>query len=72
MATQSEGGGGSAWLAFVVGALLVVVAGLGYMMFTGHNARLADNGGVNIQVRAPATPRLPPPPVAPPRTAASN
>jgi hypothetical protein len=55
-----SGGGGNAWLAFIVGALVVVVAVLGYMAYTGYGP-FARNHNVDVKIEAPKieAPKLP-------------
>ena len=59
MATDTSSGGGNAFLAFVVGALLVVVAVLGFFMFTSGRISLHNNPApsINLNVQTPATPK---------------
>ena len=59
MTTDTGGGGGNTFLGFMVGALLVVVAILGFFMFTGGHISL-QNGGpptVNLTVKPPVMPK---------------
>jgi hypothetical protein len=69
MAATTEHGSNS-WLAFIVGALLVGLLVLGYMMFTGRT--VADDGArdFNLKIEAPnlpvpAAPTPSPAPTAP-------
>lgn len=58
MAETREGGGSTPWLAFLVGALIVVVAVIAYFMYTG-NKPATKSVDVNIntpEVSAPAAP----------------
>ena len=59
MATETSSGGGNAFLAFVVGALLVVVAVLGFFMFTGGRLTWHNNpaASINMNVQTPAAPK---------------
>lgn len=61
MATDTSSGGGNAFLAFVVGALLVVVAVLGFFMFTGGHMSLQNNPApsINLNVKNHVTPPKP-------------
>ena len=65
MAEETRSGGNS-WLAFIVGGLLVVVAVLGYMAYTG-NGPFTQNRSVELKIEAPKieAPKLPDAPVAP-------
>lgn len=64
MAEQTRSGGGAApWLAFLVGALLVIVAVIGYMVWTGPAATPKP---VDITITAPQLPEAPKIPEAPP------
>ena len=58
MATDTSSGGGNAFLAFVVGALLVVVAVLGFFIFTGGRLNWQNNPApsINLNVHSPVTP----------------
>ena len=52
MSDTREGGGGSTpWLAFLVGALIVVVAVIAYFMFTGQKA---PTKSIDVNVNPPA------------------
>lgn len=59
MATDTSSGGNT-FLGFMVGGLLVVVAVLGFFMFTGGHFSL-QNGppSVNLTVKPPALPKPP-------------
>lgn len=62
MAQSETGGGNSAtpWLAFLVGGLIVVVAVIGYFMFTGGQPRGPTvPETVNVDVSAPKLPDAP-------------
>ncbi|MDO9222124.1 MAG: hypothetical protein Q7U20_00250 [Caulobacter sp.] len=63
MAEQSSGSGGSPWLAFVVGGLLVVVAIVAFMMYSGR-APVADKS-IDVKIEAPQLPDAPKLPDAP-------
>jgi hypothetical protein len=55
MAETTEHGSNS-WLAFVVGALLVGLLVLGYMMFNGRTASDSGNRDFNLKIEAPNLP----------------
>ena len=59
MATDTSNGGGNTFLAFVVGALLIVVAVVGFFMFTGGRLSLNNNPApsINLNVHPPAVPK---------------
>jgi len=58
MADNTDSGrGATPWLAFLVGGLLVAVAGLGVFMFTGGHLGMPGAGSpthMDITVKAPA------------------
>jgi hypothetical protein len=58
MAEESKSGGGNTGLAFIVGALVVVVAVLGFMMFSGGFTQ-KKSVDVNISATAPKLPDAP-------------
>jgi zinc transporter ZupT len=63
MAEQSGSSGGAApWLAFLVGGLLVVVAVIGYFVWTGQSA---PSKSLDVTVTAPQLPEAPKLPQAP-------
>lgn len=66
MAETTEHGSNS-WLAFVVGALLVGVLVLGYMMFTGKSVDDTQKHEFDLKIETPnlPTPNLPAPTPAP-------
>lgn len=77
MAEETRGGG-SGWLAFIVGGLLVVVAVLGYMMYTGNGPFQTADRSLDVKIdaptiQAPKAPELPKPelPSAPPQNVPS-
>lgn len=53
---DNAGGGGNTFLGFIVGGLLVVVAALGFFMYTGGHLGGGDTHTVNLNVKAPAKP----------------
>ncbi|MFZ5670164.1 MAG: hypothetical protein ACOY4K_11770 [Pseudomonadota bacterium] len=57
MAQQSSGGA-VPWLAFILGGLLVVVAVVAWLVWSGANPPARP---VEVDVRLPAAPRLPEP-----------
>ncbi|MCC7266537.1 MAG: hypothetical protein IT546_04255 [Caulobacteraceae bacterium] len=62
MAQSETGGGNSAtpWLAFLVGGLIVIVAVIGYFMYTGgQSPKPSVPETVNVDISAPKTPELP-------------
>ena len=67
MADQSSGGGSSPALAFIVGGLLVVVAIIGYLMYSGQSPATPKSVDVNIQApQLPDAPKLPDAPLPTP------
>ncbi|MBO9709634.1 MAG: hypothetical protein J7521_15625 [Caulobacter sp.] len=64
MAEGSNSGGGNAGLAFIVGALLVVVAVLAFFMFSGGMTQ-KKKVDVDISATAPKLPDAPKTPEAP-------
>ena len=62
MAEQSSGGS-SPWLAFIVGGLLVVVAIVAFMMYSGQAP--VQPRSVDVNIEAPKLPEAPPVPEAP-------
>lgn len=52
-------GGGGAWVALIIGALIVIVAGIGYMVWSGRLAAPSVKLGRPV---APAMPDPAPPP----------
>ena len=59
---MAEGSGSSSstpWLAFLVGALIVVVAVIGYVLYTGQAAPTKQ---VDVNIEAPKLPEAPPVP----------
>ena len=62
MSDTREGGGGSTpWLAFLVGALIVVVAVIAYFMYAGRKPAVPDTVDVNINPPAASAPAAPSP-----------
>lgn len=61
MAESETGGGNSAtpWLAFLVGGLIVIVAVIGYFMYTGNSPKPTVPETVNVDISAPKAPELP-------------
>jgi hypothetical protein len=56
MANDSDGGGATPFLAFLVGGLLVAVAVLGFFMYNGHNGTTAvPPSHVSLNIKAPAS-----------------
>lgn len=64
MAEDSRSSGGNSGLAFIVGALVVVVAVLGFVMFSGGFTQ-KKSVDVNISASAPKLPDAPKLPEAP-------
>ncbi|MDG2529678.1 hypothetical protein [Caulobacter endophyticus] len=64
MAEESKSGGGNSGLAFIVGALVVVVAVLGFLMFSGGFTQ-KKSVDVDITATAPKLPDAPKMPEAP-------
>ncbi|MBI1686633.1 hypothetical protein [Caulobacter hibisci] len=64
MAEETKSGGGNGGLAFIVGALVVVVAVLGFLMFSGGLTQ-KKSVDVNISASAPKLPDAPKVPEAP-------
>ena len=66
MAEGSQSGGSATpWLAFLVGGLIVVVAVIGYFMYTGQSAKPSVPETVNVDISAPKLPDAPAVPAAP-------
>lgn len=64
MAEQSgSGGGATPWLAFLVGGLLVIVAVIGYFVWSGQTP--AAPKAVDVTISAPQLPEAPKLPEAP-------
>ncbi|HYD43764.1 MAG TPA: hypothetical protein VEA79_00715 [Phenylobacterium sp.] len=63
MAQSDTGGGNSAtpWLAFLIGGLIVIVAVIGYFMYTGNSPSPSVPETVNVDVSAPKLPDAPAP-----------
>jgi hypothetical protein len=59
MATDTSGGGGNTFLAFVLGAVLVVVAVIGFFVFTGGHFSLNNNPApsINVNLQTPTMPK---------------
>ena len=68
MAEETKNGG-SGWLAFIVGGLVVVVAAFGYMAYSGNGPFQTANHNLDIKIEAPNLPKMPAPelPTAPPQ-----
>ncbi len=57
-----EGGkGGNTWLAFIVGGLIVVVAIVAWMMFSGGSVEAPSPDQVDVDVSLPEAPAAPNP-----------
>jgi hypothetical protein len=56
---SDTGSGGNTFLGFMVGGLIVVVAIIGFFMFTGGHLNLNNNPApsVNLNVHTPAVPK---------------
>jgi len=56
---SDTGSGGNTFLGFMVGGLIVVVAILGFFMFTGGHLSLQQNSppSVNLTVKPPTLPK---------------
>jgi hypothetical protein len=62
MTTDTNSGGSNVMLSFLVGALLVAVVALGYLMYTGGHVMPQNNApSVNLSVKTPSTPATPKP-----------
>ena len=60
MSDTREGGGGSTpWLAFLVGALVVVVAVIAFFMYSGRKPSVPETVDVNINPPAASAPAAP-------------
>jgi hypothetical protein len=60
MAEQSSSGNATPWLAFIVGGLLVVVAIVAFMMYSGNSPVPSKSVDVNIEApKMPDAPKLP-------------
>lgn len=57
MAEQSSGSGGTPWLAFIVGGLVVVAAIIGFMMYSGGMP--SSTKSVDVKIEAPQLPDAP-------------
>lgn len=57
MAEQSSGSGGTPVLAFIVGGLVVVVAIVAFMMYSGRGP--AANKSIDVKIEAPQLPDAP-------------
>jgi hypothetical protein len=56
MANDSGGGGVTAFLAFLVGGLIVAVAALGFFIYNGHNGTAAyPPSHISLNLRTPPT-----------------
>jgi ABC-type transporter Mla subunit MlaD len=65
MAEGSNTGGGNAGMAFIVGALVVIVAVLAFLMFSGGGFTQKKKVDVDITASAPQLPDAPKAPAAP-------
>ena len=63
MAEQTSGSGGTPWLAFIVGGLVVVAAIIGFMMYSGQS--VVPDRSVDVKIEAPQLPEAPKLPDAP-------
>jgi hypothetical protein len=63
MAEQSSSSGGTPWLAFIVGGLVVVAAIIGFMMYSGQS--VVPDRSVDVKIEAPQLPEAPKLPDAP-------
>ena len=54
---DGNSGGGNSFLAFIVGGLLVVVAVVGFMMYSGGNFSPAPKKSIDITVSTPNLPK---------------
>jgi hypothetical protein len=62
MASDTNSSGSNTMLSFLVGALLVAVVALGYLMYTGGHVLPQNNGpSINLSVKTPSTPATPKP-----------
>ena len=62
---ESSGSGATPWLAFIVGGLLVVVAVIGYFVYSGGGMPAAPDKSVEVNIKAPSLPEAPKLPDAP-------
>lgn len=68
MAQQSSSGGATPWLAFIVGGLLVVVAIVAFMIYSGQSPVPSRSVDVNIEApKMPDAPKLPDAPLPKPQ-----
>lgn len=59
MAARSKGSG--AVTAFIVGALLVIVLGVGWMVWSAHVANELETAAMDVDLKLPKAPDLPSP-----------
>lgn len=62
---QNSGSGATPWLAFLVGGLIVVVAVIGYIMYSGGGSQPSMPKSVNVDVNLPKAPPIPDAPKLP-------
>ena len=58
-------GGGGAGMAFVVGAIIVVLAVIAWFVFAGGGMPVGPENDVDVKVDLPEAPKLPEPPANP-------
>ena len=56
MANDSGGSGGTPFLAFLVGGLVVAVVVLGFFMFNGHGGYSSPPSHISMNIRTPQIP----------------
>ena len=59
MANDSGGGGGTPFLAFLVGGLLVAVVVLGFFMYNGHIGSSNPPSHISMNIKTPQMPQTP-------------
>lgn len=59
MADNSGGGGATAFLAFLVGGLVVAAVVLGLFVYNGHQASTNVPSHISLNVKTPSTPTHP-------------
>lgn len=65
--SKGERGGGSGWLALLIGGLVVAIAVIGFVLWSSSAPAVDRVADVNIDLDMPSAPRLPPvePPTVP-------
>lgn len=63
--TPERSGGGGAGMAFLIGAIVVVVAVIAWFVFAGGSVPTAPENDVDVKIDLPEAPKLPEPPANP-------